>query len=84
MTSEFVDGVKVWRLSQVLPSSIELVCPNCKLVSTLDEMHGRPHFAFSKGAIVFSGVENIHVSERLDSELSEVFGSTKPILRRVG
>lgn len=83
-TSAFVASVRDWRSGRGNPFDNRVVCGLCGEESPLPQMIGQPTLAFSKGAIVFSDVENVQMNTAALHEIVSSVGLVSQVVRRVG
>lgn len=83
VTSDFVQGIQRWR-GTLQDSDFYLVCSQCQKRHPLDEVYGKPSFAFGWHALRFVRIGQATPSQKLLEDLQLGVGRFKLVLSRVG
>ncbi len=83
VTSDFVKGVQRWR-NTIQKTEFYLVCSQCQERHLLDEVYGKPAFAFGRYALRFINIGQGTPSSKLLEDLQVGVGPFKVVLSRVG
>lgn len=75
---QFSQAVECWRKGGV--RSINCLCGK---VHALEEVVLQPRGAFSNGAIIFRGVESVHLSSQAKQDILAILGETHLVYRRL-
>ena len=80
VAGSFSKAVSKWRSG----SERTFECPACLASYPLEDVRLMPDGAIATGAIVFSGVESITLTSRVESDLQDILGNFKLIYKRIG